>query len=187
MHASWRIRSRRIDARVWVGPDQPARSLPFPLCRPPTHAMKQLTPKQKHDILVHYRPRSPNHSFVALAKHAEGGVTDRSIRNWYQRWDGTPTSLQHRTIAGRPRTLSRAQVKRHVQPRIRSANRKHHAIHYPDILPAVRSATHKQLTLRTLQRYGKEELGVKQKTVKIRTARERKCTHRWMEAGHTLP
>jgi hypothetical protein len=134
--------------------------------------MKQLDPSHKHFILQQYRPRSPTHSFVALAARAGGGLTESTIRSWDARWDGTPDSLQHATVPGRPRVLSRAQVARHIQPRIRSANRKHQAIHYPDILPSVRAATHKSVSLRSLQRYGKEELRAKQKRVKIRTSRE---------------
>lgn len=136
--------------------------------------MKQLPPHHKHSILQQYRPHSPTHSFAALAVQAGSGVTAQAVANWDKRWNGTAASLQHRAGAGRPRVLSGVQVARHILPRIRSANRKHQAIHYPDILPAVRSATHTSVSLRSIRRYGKEQLGVKQKRVKIRTARERK-------------
>ena len=99
-----------------------------------------------------------------------------TIRAWYQRWDGTPASLQRTPVPGRPRVLSRAQVARHVQARIRSANRKPAAIHYTDLLPVVRRATGTNVSIQTLRRYGRKELGAKQKRTKKRTATERKPT-----------
>jgi hypothetical protein len=73
--------------------------------------------------------------------------------------------------------LSRAQVVQHVQPRIRAANRKAKPIHYTDMLPLVQKATSKNISIQTLRRYGKQELGAKQKHVKKRTTAERKSTH----------
>jgi hypothetical protein len=79
-------------------------------------------------------------------------------------------------VSGRPRTLSRQQVIRHVRPRLLAANRRGEAVHYPSLLPPVQAATDSDLSLRTLQRYGKEELGAKQKRSKKRTADERERT-----------
>jgi transposase len=136
--------------------------------------MKQLTPRQKHSILVQYRPRSPTHSFAALAVRAGSGLKKSTIHSWYQRWDGTPASLQHKPVPGRPRVMSRAQVVRHLQSRIRSANRKPRAIHYTDLLPVVQRATDKNVSIQTLRRYGHNELGAGHKRTKKRTAAERK-------------
>ena len=55
---------------------------------------------------------------------------------------------------------------------ILAANRKHRPISYTQLLPSVQAATGSQLSLRTLQRYGKEELQVKSKATKKRTAVE---------------
>lgn len=139
--------------------------------------MKQLTAKHKHSILMEYCPYTPSNSFTALAARTGGGLTQSTIQRWYQRWDGTPASLERKPVSGRPRVLSRAQAARHIRPRIRSANRNARAIHYTDILAPVRAATDKKVSLRTLQRYGKEELHVTQKQTKKRTAAERKCTY----------
>jgi transposase len=139
--------------------------------------MSQLTAIAKRHILLEYRPRSPTHSFAALARaHGVAGGAD-VVRHWHDRWDGTPFSLQHKQGAGRPRKLSRTQVSRHVKPRILAANRRHEAVHYTDILSAVQDATASDLSLRTLQRYGKQQLGVKAKRGKKRTADESKSTH----------
>jgi hypothetical protein len=63
-----------------------------------------------------------------------------------------------------------------VRAPILAANRAHRAIHYTELLPAVRQKTGTEVSLRSLQRYGKEEHGAKQKRGKKRTAEESECT-----------
>jgi hypothetical protein len=134
--------------------------------------MKQLSSEAKHHILLQYRPRSPTHGFAALAARAGGGPKASTVQRWHQQWDGSVQSLQRKAVPGRPRALSATQVARHVLPGVRAANRRGEAIHYPALLSSVQQATHKQLSLRTMQRYGAAE-GVKQKRSKKRTKGER--------------
>lgn len=138
--------------------------------------MPQLSPEVKHHILQHYSSRDPARSFVSLARLHNIAGGERTLRRWHQQWDGTVQSLQRKQGSGRPRTLSRAEVNRHVRTPIRSANRAHRAISYTTLLPDVQLKTGKNVTLRTLQRYGKEELKANQKHTKKRTADESKCT-----------
>lgn len=134
--------------------------------------MPHLNAEAKHHILLEYAPRDAARSFAALAaRHAVKGGW-QLLQRWYQRWDGTPASLQERVRSGRPRLLSRAQVSRHVRAPILAANRAHRAINYAELLPRVRAATGSSLSLRSLQRYGKAELGAQQKRTKKRTAAE---------------
>ena len=135
--------------------------------------MKQFTPDQKHSILLEYSPHTTDRSFAALAaRHAVAGGRD-VVRRWHQRWNGTIASLQRKAVSGRPRVLSARQVQQHVRAPILRANRAHKAVHYPELLQSVRTKTGKQIALRTLQDYGKKELGVKQRRGKKRTADER--------------
>ena len=147
---------------------------PSPLSPP---RMQTYTPQHKHDILSHYRVGSRDASFRALARRfaVQGG--DAVILRWYQRWDGTPQSLEHKRGAGRPRSLSKKEVQQHVRTPILRANRAHKAVHYPAVAEAVRQKTGREVSLRTVQRYGKEELGAKQRRGKKRTAEESECTH----------
>jgi len=139
--------------------------------------MSHLTAEAKHHILLEYTPRDTNRGFSALARrHAVAGG-ERTIRRWHQRWDGTARSLQRRDGSGKARTLTAAEVSRHIRAPILAANRAHRAIHYTDLLPEVQRKTGKEISLRSLQQYGKEELGVKQKHSKKRTAGESECTH----------
>jgi len=128
-----------------------------------------------HPILLEYSPHSTAHSFAALAaRHDITGGRD-VVRRWHNRWDGTPQSLQHKAVSGRPRVLSTQQVRRHIAAPIRNSNRAHRAVRYTKLLPQVQAATGSQLSLRTLQRYGKEEAGGRRTRGKKRTAEECEC------------
>ena len=94
------------------------------------------------------------------------------MRHWHDRWDGSAISLKRRAGSGRPRKLSSRQAQQHIRKPILAANRKHRPISYTQLLPSVQAATASQLSLRTLRRYGKEELRVKSKATKKRTAVE---------------
>jgi len=132
--------------------------------------MPHLSAEAKHHMLLEYAPRSANHSLVALARrHAVSGGA-RVLRGWLQRWDSSAASLERKAGSGKARVLSRAQVSRHVRAPILAANRAHRAIHYTELLPRVQAATSKQLSTRTLRRYGKAELGARDKQSNKRTA-----------------
>jgi hypothetical protein len=62
-----------------------------------------------------------------------------------------------------------------VRAPILAANRAHRAVHYTQLLPRIQAATGKQLSIQTLRRYGKEELGGRNKQSKKRTADESEC------------
>jgi len=134
--------------------------------------MKQFTPEQKHEILLEYSPRSSTHSLVALARrHAVKGGR-RTLENWLERWDGTAASLQRRPVSGRPRSLTVEEVQRHIVTPIRRKNRTHQPVHYSELQPEVEEQTGKQVSSRTIRRYGKEEGGGRMTRGKKRTAEE---------------
>lgn len=134
--------------------------------------MKQLSPDAKHAILLQYSPHSTTHSFSALAaRHGVRGGR-QTVQSWHRRWDGTPQSLQRKEGGGRPRALSKREVQQHIRGPILRANRAHKAVHYPTLLSSVRQKTGKSVSIQTVQRYGKEELGARQRKGKKRTADE---------------
>ena len=138
--------------------------------------MKQFTPEQKHSILLEYSPHSHDHSFSALAtRHSVTGGS-KVIKRWYNRWNGTSNSLQHKKGAGRPRILTATEVDRHIRIPIQKANRSYRPIHYPEVEAVVKEKTGKEVSDRTIRRYGKEELGARQITGKKRTAWECEST-----------
>jgi len=139
-------------------------------------AMSHLSAEVKQHILLEYTPDDASRSLSALARrHAVKGGGD-TLRRWFKRWDGSPASLERRAGSGRPRVLSAAEVRRHVRAPILAANRAHRAISYTELQPRVQAATGKTLSVRTLRRYGEEELGAKAKHTKKRTAAESEYT-----------
>ena len=136
--------------------------------------MRHFSADCKHNILSEYVRYSRTHGFEALAlRHSVPGGA-QVIAQWYQRWNGTVDSLKENPWRGRPRLLTRAEVSRHVRPRILAANRNNRAISYTQMLPAVRRATGKSISIRTLRDYGRQ-LRAKSKRTTGRTNRERQC------------
>jgi hypothetical protein len=139
--------------------------------------MTHLTPQHKHSILLEYQPRSRHHGFAALARrHGIKGGKQVLIK-WHAAWNGTAASLEERRRSGRPRILSAREVKKYVAPPIRAKNRKAQAVHYTDVQPVVNKRTGKDASLRTIERYGLEELHGHCTRGKKRTAEESKSTH----------
>jgi hypothetical protein len=139
-------------------------------------AMPHLSAEAKQHILLEYAPRDPTRSFATLAaRHGIKGGAD-VVRHWHDRWDGTPASLKRKEGTGKAPLLSRAEVSRHVRAPILAANHAHRASSYPDLLPRVQRKTGKQIALRTLRDYGKQQLGARTKHTKKRTADESEHT-----------
>jgi hypothetical protein len=178
----WSERSARLDAVRWP-PVQP-RGLCHTTTRLPSHththtcSMAHLDANTKHHILLEYSPHGRDRSFAALALRHQIAGGARTVQRWYSRWDGKPQSLQEGERSGRPRVLSKREVTRHVTApiRIRNSNRAARPVRYPKLLPQVQAATGKELSLRTLQRYGHEEAGGRQTRGKKRTAQESEPT-----------
>jgi hypothetical protein len=140
--------------------------------------MKHFTPQHKHSILLEYIPYSRTHGFQSLANRHGVAGGKHTLLEWYSRWDGTAASLEEKRSPGRPRILTTQEVQRHVATRIRAANRSSKRIHYTDIHQAVERETHQTLSLRTLRRYGEEDLGAKQHRGNKRTRDE--CKHSYI-------
>lgn len=141
-----------------------------------TCSMAHLDANTKHHILLEYSPHGRDRSFAALALRHQIAGGARTVQRWHSRWDGTPQSLEEGERSGRPRVLSKREVTRHVTAPIRNSNRAARPVRYPKLLPQVQAATGKELSLRTLQRYGHEEAGGRQTRGKKRTAQEREPT-----------
>jgi transposase len=121
--------------------------------------MPHLSAEAKHHILLEYAPHCSDRSFAALAqRHAIRGGK-QTVQQWHSRWDGTAHSLERREGSGRQRSLSSRQVQQYVRAPILRANRAHRAVHYTELVDSVREKTGTDVSVRTLRRYGKEELG----------------------------
>lgn len=137
--------------------------------------MKQPTAEQKHCILTHCAARRAGETLQQILALHDIAASRQAVSKWRQHWDGTLASLQRKQGSGRHRVLSKAQVTRHVVSPIRNANRAARPVRYTKLLAQVQAATHSQVSLRTLQRYGHDEAGGRKTRGKKRTAAECKC------------
>ena len=125
-----------------------------------------------HNILTLYSSNKNKHTFksLALEYNIKGGRD--VVARWYHQWDGTPQSLERKKGSGRPSVLTSQQVNEYIRMPIRNKNRSSKPIHYPQLHTSIQQKTGKQISLRTIQKIGKEKLGVKQKRTKKRTSQE---------------
>lgn len=139
--------------------------------------MSQLSSITKHHILLEYQSHSATHNFQSLSRRHSIKGGERTIRNWINKWDGTPQSLERKKGSGRHRLLTRTQVYRCISQPIIRKNRRHRPIHYTQLLLSVREKTHHtDISLRTIQREGKQ-LKVKMGRGIKRTAVESTYVH----------
>ena len=134
--------------------------------------MRQFSAEAKHAILLEYSRYSRTNGFAALARRHSVPGGENIVAAWYSRWDRTSQSLKRASGSGRSRYLTTAEVNRNVRPRIAAANKNNRAINYSQMLPAIQQVTGKQVSLRTLRRYGKE-IGASFKRARGKTNRER--------------
>jgi transposase-like protein len=126
--------ARRLDCRT-PKLDRPRRSSPirFELpgedCTAILHShMKQFTPEAKHAILLEYVPRSPTHSFVALAERHGVPGGESTVRGWFKRWNGTMQSLRPQPRPGRPPLMTPQQVDELIRAPLEEKNKVHDPI-----------------------------------------------------------
>jgi transposase len=126
-------------------------------------------PEYKHSVLLFYKDQKPPLSFRSVAKQfrIKGGAW--TLTRWYKRWNGTVESLKPKPKSGRPRILTKAQVRKYVGYHIRSLNRKHEPASYKEKYHMILRQTKKKFSIQTLRRYGHEAIGIKNKRIIKRT------------------
>ena len=91
-----------------------------------------------------------------------------------QRWNGTPESLEAKPRTGRPTILSSEEIRQYIGTPIKRKNRNFEPIHYTELFDTIHEKTGKNVSRRTIQRYGKEREGIREKRTIKRTIQERK-------------
>jgi transposase len=136
--------------------------------------MKLSPPELKQFILTKYQQHRRGYGFDALAQQygIEGG--GRTVKDWYDRWDGTVESMKRKPGSGRPMLLSEEEIHQHITTPIRKKNRSSRPVRYRDVLQPLCENTGKSPSLRTVRRYGKENAGINSKRTIKKTPWERK-------------
>jgi transposase len=140
--------------------------------------MSDYHPSWKQFILEKYRPNTYGCGFRALARafKVKGGA--RTVSDWYHAWEGTVESLKRKKGQGRKRKLSEEEVKQYILEPIRKKNRKTEPVQYRDVLAPLQDGTGKKVSLRTVQRIGKENAGINTERTQKKEKWEGRChTH----------
>jgi transposase len=127
---------------------------------------------KKQQILEEYQPGVRGKGFLALAKRHSIESGPKTIRNWYQKWDGTKESLEKESGGDRRSILSDKEKKTHILGFIAKRAKKDPA-DYREVQENVESKTGKQMAIKSIRRIGKE-LGVTSKKTKRKTPIEGK-------------
>lgn len=146
--------------------------------------MVKYTPAFKDRVLREYCVGNRDSSFRALARRfkIKGGMS--VIQRWYRRWKGTPLSLGRKKGSGGKRVLTSNEVQRYILRPIERKNKKHQAVHYPELKEPLERAVGHSVSLRTIQRRGKEEASIHGQSTIARTDLERTS---YKHICHCLP
>jgi len=125
---------------------------------------------KKQEILQEYQPGVRGKGFKALAKQYEIKSGHKTIRNWYQKWDGTKESLEKESGGDRRSILSEKEKKSLIVGFIRKRARTD-AANYREVQENIESKSGKKLAGRSVRRLGKE-LGAQSKKTKRKTPTE---------------
>lgn len=139
--------------------------------------MGKYSPNFKQNILTQYAPNQHQNGFHSLATRYKipGGAS--TIKRWYDRWNGSIESLNRKASSGRKPILNTQQIKQYIGNIVKKKNQNHQHINYYTIQQQIKQKTNKSISLRTVQRYGKEKLGIKKRRTKKYMNRECKCTY----------
>jgi len=138
-----------------------------------TLPMVKYTTTFKDHVLREYCPGNRGHSFGALARRF--GITgcESVVRTWYHRWKGSPQSLARKPGSGGRYVLTSNQVERYILRPIERRNQQHQPVHYTQLKESVQTAVGHSVSLRTIQRRGKEMVGCRVQSTIPRTPQER--------------
>ena len=136
--------------------------------------MVKYTANFKHTVLLEYCPGIRGHSFRDLAHRFKVRGGHKAILGWHRQWKGTPSSLERKKGSGRRALLTPKQVERLITKPIRRCNQNHVAVEYHELREAVEHEIGHSVSVRTLQRYGKERTDIHCESTIPRT--EKECT-----------
>jgi transposase len=116
-------------------------------------------PSFKQRVLEWYEEQDPKPSWRAVAEHWRV-KSENSVRQWYADWDGTVESLARKHGGGRKRKLTEEESKAHIKDFVIEKNREGKAVCYADAQKRVKEETGKDVSVRTVRRYGLKDHGL---------------------------
>jgi transposase len=116
----------------------------------------------KHRVLQYYKPGVRGHGARATASRFL--LPDHSlVLQWAAQWDGTVESLERKVGSGRKRKLTHEESTTHIEEFVRKRNKAGISTSYKEVKAEVESKTGKTVSLRTVQRIGREDHNITNK------------------------
>lgn len=97
----------------------------------------------KHNVLEEYRRGVFGSGFKSLAKRFKIKGSHKLIMHWYHQWDGIVQSLNLRKKGGRPRTLTKNEVKNDVLDFVKMVNNEFKPVNYRMVQSNIESSLNK--------------------------------------------
>jgi hypothetical protein len=115
----------------------------------------------KHRVCGAYQKGKRDKGFGALSKRF--GVAKSVIETWYEKWDlggRTPEAFEDDAGGDRRSILTPKEKERHILDYVSLKNSKREPVDYVNVHKNVVKQTKKDISERTVQRIGKEEMGL---------------------------
>lgn len=126
----------------------------------------------EHNVLQGYRPGIYGSGLKSLAKKFQIKDGHKLIQRWYRQWNGTVESLNPKAKGSRPRTLTENEMKHNVSDFVSMMNEEFKPVNYRMVQTHIVESLNKKVPLSTIQRYGREEYGLKWKKSREITTRD---------------
>jgi hypothetical protein len=113
---------------------------------------------------THHRHQS--YSDIAKQFDIKGGK--RTVQRWMKQ-----SHIKKKVNKQKRNTiLNKKEMNEYIYKKIKKKNQQHTSIHYRELLKDIKTELHKEPSLRTIQRYGQQKFGIKQKRTITRTVQE---------------
>lgn len=129
------------------------------------------TPQFKHKVLEEYHRGVYGCGFKSLAKRFKIVGGHKLIMSWYSQWNGTVDSLYQRSRGHRTRTMTQQEVQKYIVDFVKSMNSQRARVTYKMVQAHVKSSLKREVSIRTIRRYGKE-CGIRWKRTRELTPRD---------------
>jgi len=120
----------------------------------------------KRSVVEDYIENHSGPSFRSTARKFRIKGGHKTVKRWFDAYDGTLSSLDAEIRSGRPRILTPHEVNLTITTPIRRKNRSFQAVKYSDLVPFVEEVTGKTPSLSTIKRYGNEQENKAKTTIK---------------------
>jgi transposase len=123
--------------------------------------MQKYPVSYKERVVREYEPGVRGKGFKALGNRYN--LAPRLIKLWWKKWeDGgrTREALEQQHGGGRRSKLTDKEKEKHILEFVNEKNAMAEPVDYLEVHENVIATTHKEISLRTIQEIGKEELGL---------------------------